>query len=459
MRWTSLLVAVLTGAGLVSAGISCGGNTPPASSQGVANRGGGATLKGSVTEATPEVAAPARSAAASPSAPTTPSHPANAEARLPVPVTAQEAQSVRESDALPPPKDAQWTLYCQSFTGPDHVERSRAVKAAMIRNSGMPEWYIVHGDTQSTLYYGYYRSVSDPADAAETARARADHQKVEAIKAPTGDRLFARSLFVQLAAPDPDAPPEWDLARVARKYQFEDPNRPFWSIQIAAFKDHPDRKKAAVEMVRDARKMGEEAYYYHGESISSVCLGAFPRDVVEYDVDKQAQPQSSGQTINADQPILVEDGALPPIDGPIRDREGRTVRAFTTRLKIIDPRVLAKMRQYPEHYVNGFTTVYKGGDGKQTVQPSFLVQIPHPGDGVLLDDGGAVAGTVRGGPSVNPTAARQARARDPWGMTSAPDDQQQPNTAAPSARGASTPAPQQPRTPVRGRLRSLDEGR
>jgi hypothetical protein len=462
MHWKSLLVAVLTGLALASSGISCGGNTPAASQQATADRGGGggggATLKGSVTEAAPS-SAPTRSTASSPTnAP--PRSGAVAEARLPVPVTAQEAQSARESDAMPPPQDAQWTLYCQSFNGPDHVDRARAVKAAMIRATGMREWYIVHGDAQSTLYYGYYRSVSDPADAAETARAKADHQRVEAIRAPTGDKLFARSLFVQLASPDPDAPPEWDLARVARKYTFDAADRPFWSIQIAAFKDHPDRKKAAVEMVRDARKVGEEAYFYHGETVSSVCIGAYPRDVVEYDLDKDARPQSKGQTISPEQPILVEDGTLPPITGPVRDREGRTVRTFTTRLNVVDPRVLAKMKQFPEHYVNGFTTVYKGGDGKQSVQPSFLVQIPHPGDGVVTDDGGgAVAGTVRGGPQVDPSAARQARARDPWGMTNSAADPYEQQNASQSASPAPGRNSSPPRQATPGRLRSLDEGR
>ena len=78
-----------------------------------------------------------------------------------------------------------------------------------------------------------------------------------------GTRLFPAVILTKLDTPDPSSPPEWDLTRAAGAY----------SLQIAVFKDSPERRAAAVEAVRAARAGGYDAYYYHGPTASSVCIG------------------------------------------------------------------------------------------------------------------------------------------------------------------------------------------
>lgn len=60
-----------------------------------------------------------------------------------------------------------------------------------------------------------------------------------------------------------------------------DPKRAFWSLQIMAFRGHQLRKEAAVQAVADLRAKGVEAYYFHGDSVSSVTVGKWTYDAVK----------------------------------------------------------------------------------------------------------------------------------------------------------------------------------
>ena len=51
------------------------------------------------------------------------------------------------------PKDAQWTLYCRVVPGPDHVTRANAYKEDLIHNTSMKDWYVIHEEDRSVLYY------------------------------------------------------------------------------------------------------------------------------------------------------------------------------------------------------------------------------------------------------------------------------------------------------------------
>src|ERR1700734_2976972 len=62
------------------------------------------------------------------------------------------------SDMPVPPEGAQYTIYCQGIAGPDHLERSRALRQLLIQSTPMKDWYVIHATDQSTLYYGFYRS-------------------------------------------------------------------------------------------------------------------------------------------------------------------------------------------------------------------------------------------------------------------------------------------------------------
>src|SRR5690242_5204198 len=63
------------------------------------------------------------------------------------------------ADPSRPPTDAQFTLYCQAIAGPAHVEQANRAKDELIKLTGMKDWYIIHQEGQSVIYYGFYRSI------------------------------------------------------------------------------------------------------------------------------------------------------------------------------------------------------------------------------------------------------------------------------------------------------------
>src|SRR3972149_8287156 len=104
----------------------------------------------------------------------------------------------KSSQAAPPapPKGAQYTIFCARIAGDLHVERADRLKKELIASTGMKDWYAIHEAGQSLLYYGYYRSINDPKDSKETARAQADRQRIDQMADSMGNRPFSQALFV-----------------------------------------------------------------------------------------------------------------------------------------------------------------------------------------------------------------------------------------------------------------------
>jgi hypothetical protein len=268
---------------------------------------------------------------------------------------APRAEQKRQDPNAAPlrPGDAQWTIYCQAVAGPDHVARANAYKQYLVDTFRMTDWYVIHQEDQSVIYYGFYRAISD-------AKAKADRKAVDDLKDQSGNKLLGACMFVEVSAPDPSAPPQWDL-RNAQGY---------WTVEIAMYKEHPQRKQAAVDAVRAARDQGIEAYYYHGPTASSVCIGAWPREAV--------REQETAEEYNSDptQDLLV----LPqPVsdDAEFRNREGRRIKALAPRVDAVDPSLIATFAKYPTHAVNGEVFVQQL-NGKNVESPSKLVRIPTP---------------------------------------------------------------------------------
>lgn len=287
------------------------------------------------------------------------------------PVASSEASARRPSV----PQGARYTIYCATLQGPGHVERAKAMKDELVRTTGMNDWHVIHQSDASVLYYGYYRTFNDPSDPRETQRARADHRRINAIEDASGNRPFRQALFVDLSAPDPTAPPEWDLARLK---QHPNDDRHFWSVQIATYKDHPDRKLAAVEAVRAAREQGIEAFYYHGPAMSHVCVGVWPRSAVK-------EQQSADEVFRpTDQPILIGPALPSTLRDNLRDRDNRPVRVVEQRVEILDPTLQATLNKYP-HSINGYEMVRRVG-GRTIPDPSLLVPIPYDPTKMIVAD-------------------------------------------------------------------------
>lgn len=267
------------------------------------------------------------------------------------------------------PKGAQWTILCREIGGVGHVQRARQLKESLMNTPGMRDWHLLHKEDSSVLYYGYYKTYNEP-------KAKADRAKIDSMADAQGRRPFRLAHITPLDAADPAGPPEWNLANA----------KGHWSLQIAAYLGSPERKQYAIDAVRAAREQGIEAYYHHGDNVSLVCVGSWPREAVRLaDDDVRAGDQG--------QPKVV----LPPLPPGVKEPEirgpgGRKLHVEAGRNEIVDPTLKAMMDKYPTNAVNGATMITKRTDPRtgrveEVADASFPVPIPRE-ESTLLDGGG-----------------------------------------------------------------------
>lgn len=307
----------------------------------------------------------------------------------------QQQDAAIHNDAPAPPKDAQWTILCDTLEGPAHVADASLMKARLIQVSGMHDWYVIHSEKDSTIYYGYYRSLADPA---EKGRAENDRARIGKLTDQLGNRLLRGDVLVAITAPDPQAPAAWNLLNARRDA--------YWTIEIATFAGNPKRKEAAVDAVRELREKGEtEAYYYHGASASSVCIGAWPRDAVAEQgtgINRKGDTRDDAHTQSPDQPLFVFAADAAPPNIPSRVFEPGTGKPMTVeglKLDIQSPEMKKKIAAYPYHYVN-YELHTVESNGQQFPDSSMLCIIPRDQSPAGDDDW-----RLTGGPVGNPQTA------------------------------------------------------
>jgi hypothetical protein len=280
------------------------------------------------------------------------------------------SKSAGKSDQPPIPKGAQWTILCREIHGPDHVSLSKQHKDALMKTPGMRDWHLLHKEDYSVLYYGFYRSYTEP-------RAKADRAKIDAMTDANGRRPFRQAHLTPLDAADPGGPPEWNLANA----------KGYWSLQVGVYKDSPERKQYAVDAVKDARQRGIEAYYYHGETMSLVCVGSWPREAVRL-AEESSGPGDNGQLKVVLPPLPPNVEKAPEIRG----EGGRKLHVEASRNVIVDPTMRAMMDQFKEMATNGTVmatrrTNPRTGQVDIIEDKSFPVRIPSQ-DSAMLDSGG-----------------------------------------------------------------------
>jgi hypothetical protein len=306
---------------------------------------------------------------------------------------APAAQAAAASSDIPaPPRDAQLTIVCKVDPSPGHVERMTQLKSELIKSTSMKGWYVSHDESKSSLFYGYYTGIDDP-------KLKADRARIVAFQTTAGEHPFVDALPVSINTPDPTAPPEFNLVNA----------KGFWSLQIAAYQG-VGRKDAAVESVKEARKLGVEAYYYHGPNSSVVCIGAWPQSAIR----KQEMDGGSGvDVMDRDRPLLFLGGASAELPQSVKDQyskglidkdSGKQVEVVDQKVEILDPTMRAAMETYPTHALNGLeeiTQVRDPATGQMQNIPkrSVLVEIPQK-DSILTDTGPAPT-------LINPAAAPQ----------------------------------------------------
>jgi len=271
-----------------------------------------------------------------------------------------------DSDFPVIPANAAYTLMCLNITTPTHIPDSERLKSQLIRRTGLRDWYVIHSEGESTIYYGFYATYFDSNQPEEKARAQNDRRMISELKDDLGDQPFLACAFQPISTPDPPAPPEWDLHNATG----------YWALHIGSYMNSPDRKKFAVEAVRQARAMGIEAYYYHGPTVSDVLIGCWPREAVK------EQDAASASSSDPNKTIIVTNQPLPAGFDPNHafTKDGHPAKVFSPRLEVQDPTLLEMMHQYPANAVNGQVYMHKIQTDHGLIDapdPSFLVAIPH----------------------------------------------------------------------------------
>lgn len=287
-----------------------------------------------------------------------------------------------QATAMPTiPSGAKFSIFCESFSTPDHVTYATNLKNLLARNSKLKDWYVIHQANQSSLYHGYYAEFdptaagSDKTLKREAERAQRDHQLIESIPNPQAPdrKLFPRSLFVPLDSPDPDAPPAWNLT-----------NAPgYWTVQVAAFTG-ADRKRQTVEAVRAARAENIPAFYYHGPAVSSVCVGSWDRSAVkvpEFMAAPGDQNLDKGATDEKDVVLNVSGQTLDQSAAEQKGSDGKSMRMLQSTAEVVDSTLKETLKQYPAQAVDGFEVPLKGvdkdGHPVMRTRPAMIVMIPR----------------------------------------------------------------------------------
>lgn len=315
---------------------SCGGNNPP---------------QASATPQTPLAAGPVNTGQSS----------ANA---------AADARQTRPA----PPRDAQWTIYCRSLSGPNHVRDARRLKDELAESTGLSGWYLVHGSTETTVYHGYYRAFDDPNDPA-TRRAQSELEQIHQLKDLGGRQLFRQAFFVGIDAGDPEAPAEWNLLNSGGHY----------TLEIAIYTGSVERKQAAVDAVREARAQGLPAYYHHGDNASSVCIGAWGLDAAETAAPVENKDARKTVVIATDRPTGKMADSMRQLE------QNNEVLTVTPDFVPTDPTMIEMMKRFPHRYINGEVLMSRSRDRQtgrivEVPDPSYLVVIPKRSQNILMQD-------------------------------------------------------------------------
>lgn len=271
-------------------------------------------------------------------------------------IPAARAQDRADQPAVP--QGAEYTLFVARFDGPAHVRDAKAVKDQLLRATPLRDWYVVHQSEQSLLYHGYY--------AEQEGRVEQDEASITGLKNSVGDPLFRRVTLVPIDAPDPDAPPQWNILNAEGMR---------WTLVIADYTGSIQRKQFAVESVRAAREMGIEAYYFHGPTTSSVLIGAWPQQALM--VQNVDQVEARG---NEERPFVVSSLQLPK--GMVEralDEQGRRMEVVEPEVQVVDRSMAEALQAFPEYALNGETVREAINDPVQgrrvLTKPSFIADI------------------------------------------------------------------------------------
>lgn len=227
--------------------------------------------------------------------------------------------------------DEGWAIEMRRFTGPQRRERAILVAEQLRLEAAMPDVWIRDENGQTVLYRGRYATQDDPF-------AQSDLEAVRALNSPAWGS-FSQAHLVPLS---PDLAPSGPLD--LRRYA----GTALYTLQVAFFDPAggPQFRAAAEQYARQLRDKGEQAFFYHGPTMSIVTVGLFSQQ----DLQTLQTPGPGGA------PIVTQ---------------------------AYGPRVRELQQRFPENLGNGMTVVETNDHGARQNQRSFLVPVPDlPGAGL-----------------------------------------------------------------------------
>ncbi|MCL2701484.1 MAG: hypothetical protein FWE88_07295 [Phycisphaerae bacterium] len=157
--------------------------------------------------------------------------------------------------------DVRILLYTWDAEDGDHAGHAARVKAIIERDK-FKNLTIISKQNTTELYMGRYITIEAAEDDLKMAKAYKNTRWGD-------DRPFAFARTVLTPGKDV-GPPEWNLMNVHTKYVY--------TVVVMTYHDqdkYVGRRQRAVEACRKLRSQGELAFFHHGASSSSVCVGLF----------------------------------------------------------------------------------------------------------------------------------------------------------------------------------------
>jgi len=187
-------------------------------------------------------------------------------------------------------KREEWTIECNAYDGPNHRDMADRMATLLkkVPELRSDEIWVEHNEKESRVFCGVYqlRYVEAKTDGDDRLKGDVIIQLNDRVKR---DLAFVRQLALgeehpffsarPIRKPIPDVGrPEWDLRNAKGVY----------TLNVGVTYPSPtlhNYKEVAVEWVRDLRKRGYEAYYYHDpdKPRTSICVGTFGEDALQRD--------------------------------------------------------------------------------------------------------------------------------------------------------------------------------
>lgn len=168
-----------------------------------------------------------------------------------------------------------WTIGLKPFAGNQARQQAQDELTRIHRVSGLEDAFLLDRGSRVILCIG-----QEPSPSSREALALLERVRKISID---GQRPFAKSFYIPPAG---EAQSDLDLRSVPRKFGKD----AVYSLQVGVYgradgkapsqRDIEEAREKAVEAVKELRRQGELAFYYHGPSMSMVTVGVFThRDI------------------------------------------------------------------------------------------------------------------------------------------------------------------------------------